>query len=89
MRRRSPGGWRAPMLALALLWCVSRALVLFPGETLRDRTLYRLTILRDPGDVIIVRSVATNNGCHISLRVTALSVYVVFGSTYMLCTRTF
>ena len=56
-RRRlsRPGGWRAPALALALVWCVSRALVLFPGETLLDRTLYRLTVLRDTGDVIIVR----------------------------------
>ncbi|XP_043210138.1 uncharacterized protein LOC122375048 [Amphibalanus amphitrite] len=58
-RLARPGGWRAPVLALTLLWCVSRALVLFPGETLRDRTLYRLTILRDPGDVIIVRDGAS------------------------------
>ena len=59
VRRRltRPAGWRVPLLTLALIWCVSRALVLFPGETLRDRTLYRVAILRDPGDVIIVRLV--------------------------------
>ncbi|XP_037076861.1 uncharacterized protein LOC119098036 [Pollicipes pollicipes] len=47
--------WRGLLLVALLVWAAQQALLLFPGETLRDRLLYRVAVIREPSGVIITK----------------------------------